>query len=282
MPFLFLYGPTGTGKSECVQACFAKKYQSPYLILSLSVILSEKQFYEKILSFFVDSNILPKSVLTCLSTCDTLADFLTLLASQEKFALKNAFSSPIYIILERVDRLLKNFPHLIPPLVRFREFLPWLNLSWIWLSRLSWDKYIAQAHGIFPISIYFPPYTQTELMAILKNDFQCPLKSAKLPDATISSYTDFFDGFISLILKIFYPFCQNVLELRKISATLLPKYAQPVQSGSIPLNDVQGLYKAIQPFLKLGQYQFFQFLSLNRAPEKSLITEQGYTSATLL
>ena len=219
----------------------------------MQVILTERQFYGKILTMF-----------DIYDSCDQLTDFIHYLRTTTSSHNYSLLLPPMYVVLDDAERLLKNFSHLIAPLLRIREFVPGLNLCWIFISRLSWDKYIPFAHGVYPVILNFPSYKTLELYEILKLDMKQPFaeKEAAL------AFETFYHGFLALVLRVFHPFCNQINELRKICTFLFPKYYEPVKQGEIGMSDSHALYKAIQPALKLGQLQFCQFVSQTKAPEK--------------
>ena len=263
IPTLFVFGSTGAGKSTCVRHILQPPFTAQVAIISMHVILTERQFYGKILSLFGCQDV----------ACDQLTDFIHLLKRHTKDTSSNCDPAPpVYVVLDDAERLLKNFPHLIAPLLRIREFVPRVNLCWILISRVSWDKYIPVAHGVYPVMLHFPCYKPLELFDILKLDMKQPFAD----EEQAAAFTTFYHGFLSLVLRVFHPFCNQINELRKICSFLFPKYYDPVQQGKIPMSDAQALYKAIQPALKLGQLQFSQFVSQTKASEK--LSNAGYTA----
>lgn len=271
MPNLFVFGPSGTGKSAVLRHLFQGPFSAPTVFLSFKRILTEGQLFERICSslnaFCAESSYDASSFATSRG-CDQFFDFLYYMSQLPTSLFKE---QPIYIIFDDADRMLKEFPDLVGPFMRLRQFLPHLNICCIFSSSLHWDKYLSYAHSVVPVLVPFPAYRKDELMEILMLEMRQPFREPNLAQ----EYVKFYGGFLELVLKVFFPFCNQLNELRKIVRFLFPKYAAPVVSGALELSDSGGLYKAIQPSLRLGQLQFRDFVALSPSmPAKMLEARQ--------
>uniref|UniRef100_T2MJ17 Origin recognition complex subunit 5 n=1 Tax=Hydra vulgaris TaxID=6087 RepID=T2MJ17_HYDVU len=220
---IFIYGNSATGKTLVTK----KVIQSSglqYSSVSCTECFNSKLIYQKILSDAGHSS--EKS-------CSTMMDFCRYLA-QCTFAL---LGQPFCIILDKAERLRKMDCNLLPSFLRLGE-LTKLDISVLFISELIYEKFVTSSGFYEPIKIHFKNYAKDQLKDIMTYD--CPDDFS----------TDFYKGYVTAIVDVFFHITNNLTELRHLATVNFSKYCEPIVEGEIDKNDYRRLWAKIMPHLK--------------------------------
>ncbi|XP_054707755.1 origin recognition complex subunit 5-like [Uloborus diversus] len=229
-PSLFIYGHTSTGKTMLVTRIM-QGFNLSHVWINCHVACSSQLVLKAIVRELSDGD----SKIKALTFCD-LVQFL-------KRTLKDR-SETTYFIFDDVDVLRKEDAFLLTSLLKLQD-LTGVNVCSIFISQLPWEKFRNQIISFHPICLYFPNYTKEQICEILSQD--CPPDYQK----------NFYNGYISVIMKTFYTVTRNLSELRHLAQTYFGKYCEPIsQDPDYEISSLK-LWKNIEPTLREAMHSVY-------------------------
>lgn len=257
IPSLFIFGGHDTCKTTILKYHLQSGFNAPVSYVHCSSILSEKLLYEKILSQLKSwYEKKPSCSIQINPRCEYLHEFMNKLSDIVQQEIR-----PIYIVLDDSDILLDHYPALISPFLHLSELLnsKSKHISTILIGRLCWDRYASIVQtGIRPVIVHFPSYSKSELATILS------LNSTEIVSLSRENYHQL----VEMILHVFYPNCNNLSELQRIISFVYSKYIVPIIDTNCSKLDMTKMFKTINPWLKLANQNYFQFVSFH--PKKEI------------
>lgn len=226
---LYIYGITNTGKTSVVTRSL-QVLNIKHSVVNLIRCNTIRLLFEEILSQLNNSD--SDSEYQTFK-CDSLMEFLPLLK-------KCVSTEKIVLVLDKAERLRNMDMNLFPAFLRLRE-LSGLNVSVIFISTLEFCKLIQKMNVAIPIILHFRQYTREETLKILMKN---------LNKSILDAGDDFYMNYLNVLLSVFYRNCRDLCELLYQAQLNLPKYCEPVISGTIKPNDVSKLWHKIAPTLK--------------------------------
>ncbi|KAK3919821.1 Origin recognition complex subunit 5 [Frankliniella fusca] len=226
---IFLVGHKSSGKSYTLMKVL-QSLGTHFASVNCVEGYVPRLLFESILSQIARENLSPAS------RCDDIMDFilqLKVIADEH-----NLHNKIIAVVLEGSERLRDMNANLLPALMRLQELSCLKKICVIFLSDLLWDKFIPCGGLPPPIQIYFPQYSQSDILKILALD-----KPKDYP-------ADFYLNYLQLFVAVFLRSCRDLTELRFKAAENFSKYCEPIEKGEIDINDSSKLWKHISPHLK--------------------------------
>lgn len=222
-PSLFIYGHTATGKTY-LMCNIMKDLKLPHAWVDCHETNTARQIFKSIIQQLSDDSDYHDKIY---NNCD--------LVNIIKKILKNR-TETTYIIFDSAEVFCKE-DALISIFVRLQD-LTKTNICTIFLSELPWTKYRNVMNSFNPISLHFPNYSRDQISEILSQD--CPSDHSK----------NFYEGYISVILKTFFTVTRNLRELRHIAEIHFEKYCEPLaEDPDLEVSNMK-LWKNIEPTLR--------------------------------
>lgn len=162
--------------------------------------------------------------------------------------------SPTYIVFDNVEVIYHRHPQLISLLLRFHE-LSLGNIGCIFVSNIEWHRYMVWAEGISPVQVWFEPYTPEEMVSILSRTVPSRKKTL-------------VQQLSSMVVQIFYPLRNNLLELKKIVHLVYLMYEEATKKLG---NDETKTFKYIQPLVQKILKMYSDMISLGTCENLSTI-----------
>lgn len=222
-PSLFIYGHTSTGKTLVISKLL-QDLNAPHVWINC---------HESYTSQTLFTNVVQKlsSVNEDIKKIGNICEFVNFL----KIKLKDV-NETTYLILDCAEVLRKEDPFLLSVLSRLQE-LTRVNVCTIFISELPWIKFRTQINSFNPIVLNFPNYSKSQMCEILNRD--CPSDYA----------TDFYEGYVNVIMKTFFTVTRNLSELRHLAQINFEKYCEPLDEDPDDVNSLK-LWRNIEPTLK--------------------------------
>lgn len=230
---VFLHGHSGTGKTLVAR----------HVLQCLGVLTSHincievycpQVLFEAVLSQLTGSVPSLTTGQSSSISCDSLGEFVHHLAT-----VSHTLGQPrMAIMLEHSERLRDCAANILPGLCRLQELTPDVNITVIFMSTLSLEKFRISTGFMEPLVVHFPQYSKDELLKILE----------KLRPPTTSE--EFFKNYISLVLSVFYHATRDLAELMHQVQQHFEVYCEPVVQGEVEEDDVRRLWRNIEPHLK--------------------------------
>eukprot|EP00058_Branchiostoma_floridae_P011778 XP_002597266.1 hypothetical protein BRAFLDRAFT_260887 [Branchiostoma floridae] len=233
-PRVFLYGPTGSGKSHVISSIL-NTLKLPHALVNCVECYTSRLLYDHILNQVALVTPAPDNDYTNYSRCDNMNDFVkTLRTVIEDRELQE---ETMYIVLDKAERLREMDMNILPAFLRLGE-LTGCNVCVVLLTEIVWEKFRAGTGMCEPLVLHFPDYTKDELLEILSSD--CPTGYTK----------DFYMSYINIVLSVFYMACRNLNEIRHLALLNFPKFCEPIKKGEATEEDVHKLWRNIEPHLR--------------------------------
>lgn len=241
---VYIYGPSSTGKSSIVTSVL-DNLGIQHVRINLIECYSPKILFESILNQLSGHKVDSFKGLPY-AKCDNIMDFI--------FNLKKCASevdlNNTVIVLDKAERLRNMEYNLLPSFLKFQE-ISQLPISVILVSEIMFEKYYSKFVVDEPIKVYFPQYTQDELLEILCLDHE------NVKDATHDHFgetfeisNEFYENYLNIFLSVFYRSCRDLSELRYMSKLNFLKYCEPIAKGQYKFDDSMALWRNISPILK--------------------------------
>ncbi|KAE8744212.1 hypothetical protein FOCC_FOCC009132 [Frankliniella occidentalis] len=245
---IFLTGHKSSGKSYTLMKVL-DSLNIRYASVNCVEGYMPRLLFESILSQIVGETVPPSA------RCENIMEFIL----QLKIIADNhdLHESVIAVVLEGSDRLRDMNPNLLPALMRLQELSCLKKVCVILLSDVLWDKFAPSGGLPPPIQIYFPQYSQNDILKILSLD-----KPKDYP-------ADFHSNYLQLFVAVFLRSCRDITELRYKAAENFSKYCEPIERGEIDINDSGKLWKHISPHLKAS----LQMIYMRFETGKKIATE---------
>ena len=234
-PPLYVYGMSGTGKTEVVRATVAAVageddgvgYADAAVTHDMRSLL--ETLYAGIVSHVPgpDNRFAPSP-----APVRNLASFVSALQANVPPG------GRVYIVLDNVEVVAELNHLLLPGLLRLGE-LSGLPVSVVLISEVVWDKLRYHTGSREPIPFHFAPYSAETTVDVLARMVDHPPQEA-----------DLFASFAKLIYDVFSVSSRSVPELAHIVSSLYHVYAAPVRNGDISADASSALFDAIKPYLQ--------------------------------
>lgn len=255
-PAVYLHGPPGAGKTTILQELLTHQ-NITYAYIDCIEYYTAKLLFETILNKLRKYEITKENNFQNYAECDSIEDFIEELNCLEH-------DRPYVLILKNHERINAINKNILPVFVRLNQIAMKINISMVLLGCKPL-LYAASMRGLTDmICIHCSQYTKDELMEILflQEDFlRERLKSIFVANNSekqqerlqiIDSLNDeFFTGYFSTFLNMFYGICRNVRELLCLSNENFPAYCEPVMNGTLQRKEQRKLWNHIEgPFQK--------------------------------
>lgn len=222
-PSLFIYGHTATGKTLVVSKIL-QDLNAPHIWINCHESYSSLTLFQNVVKKFSSSGEESKKI-------NNICEFVNFL----KMKLKDA-SETTYLVFDCAEVLRKEDPFLLSVLSRLQE-LTRVNVCTVFISELPWGKFRSQISSFNPLLLNFPNYSKSQMSEILA--CECP------PDYD----TDFYEGYVNVIMKTFYTVTRNLSELKHLAKINFDKYCEPLEEDDGDVNSLK-LWKNIEPTLR--------------------------------
>lgn len=252
---IFLYGHVATGKTLIVNELLN------YLEYNFSTINciehpNGRHMYEYILTDLASYKLSSSDAFKVYQKCDNFLNFVYHLRS-----IAEADDRPIFVVLDKCERMRDMDINLLPAFLRLRE-LSGVNVCTILVSDVIWEKYYPKTGMPEPIKIHFSQYTREELAQIL---------FMHKPDG----YGDaFYKNYLNLFLSVFFRFCRDLNELRYMARINYAKYVEPIESGRCDVNDVNALWRNISGVFKTNLEVIYLRVSTDDFVERTQLSRE--------
>lgn len=257
-PSVYVHGPPGVGKTSLLTKFL--NYQSiTYAYIDCIEYYTAKLLFESILNKLNGHVISREENYESHAKCDTMEVFIERLNSLHN-------EKPYVIILKNHIRIADIDANILPVFMRLNQVAPGLNIACILLGCRPL-LHQATMQGLPEVTyIHCDQYSKTDLIKIL--DLQCnQLKQClkrvfagdDIPDEVRQQRleiidgleTEFYYGYFSIFIDMFYGLCRNVRELLYMSNDNFPAYCRPVLQGVISPTDSRKLWINMkEPFQK--------------------------------
>jgi len=289
---LLVHGPCGGGKSSIVRS-IVEHFQIPTAYIDCVASPSDRSIYESILNQLAQHTPSTSSNFMNWSQCSTPATFI---ASMRQIA--RARRGRLCIILDKAERLGRNvawLQTLLSVSVLCEEFA--VNIIFVAATAFP-DESISQWTPMADFScmlrVYFPGYTQPQLMSVIKRDACNVVARAKnmktRPNHTPRAFDDVggthrlhartpvlgpasspqpvplmvsadlaaaFEEFTCTFVNFFSAVCRDTHELRHLARELFPKYIKPAVIGDVPLSNSRQLFQEARQLLRVSLRQVY-------------------------
>ncbi|XP_055533394.1 origin recognition complex subunit 5 [Wyeomyia smithii] len=259
-PAVYLYGHTSTGKSTILRAFLSLLRNTKYAVLNAIECYTNKILFESIINRLQSHTLCAKNCYASLASVDCMKDFVGQLQGFD-----TQFS--YILVLENAERVRDMDHNVLPMLLRLPE-VTGLNISVLLVSDLPFEKYYIRT-GLSPvIKLFVSEYSKSDILTILKNDFQRVQnqlnanikRKSDLSDDGIQSRLnilnslteDFYENYLNIFLSVFFKVCRDLKELQLVSLECYQSYCEPVLDGTIASNDVTKLWRHISKTMKLA------------------------------
>lgn len=256
-PSVYLHGPPGIGKTSILTK-FLTHQNIIFAYIDCIEYYTSKLLLESILNKLRKHEITKANNFQNFAPCNSMEDFIEELNLLEP-------DQPYILILKNHERINGIDKSILPVLVRLNQVAMKINMSVILLGCKPL-LHAASMRGLTDlIYIHCSHYTMNEMIEILflqQNFLRERLKSIfveHLDDLSArderlqiiqSLQDDFFSGYFSAFLNVFYGVCRNVRELLCLCNENFAAYCQPVMDGTLNKKESRKLWNNIQ-----GQFQ---------------------------
>ncbi|KAG7192208.1 uncharacterized protein KQ657_001926 [Scheffersomyces spartinae] len=131
---------------------------------------------------------------------------------------------------------------LLAGLLRLHEQAPFNDITVVVITTSEPPSEVV-THGV--PTIYFRPYTQDEVTAILQG--KQFVEEAKLSDGRAENYLEFWNQFAKMVVDLFFSYTgSDVSTLLDIALKSWPKFIAPVVEGKYPATDFLRVYRDLK------------------------------------
>jgi origin recognition complex subunit 5 len=256
LPPLFVFGPSGTGKTSVLRHLMTV-LNARYAMVNCLECNNQRLIYHCILTQIQSQRS---------HSCGDFSRFLEVLRAELKCP---STDERTFLIFDNVQRLRREFNLIFTAFLRLDQLIT-LNVCTIFISNVAYAELRNETGGREPLSIYFPAYSdKTIITKIICLDEPPPIAhnesgsfiSDEVPHKTL------FQEFVALVVEVFLPASSSINELRHLASRLYPKYVYPLLSGQVSLNEKTKLYTFIKPYLQ----QVLQSISLREVSFSDVI-----------
>lgn len=235
-PSLFVYGHSACGKTEAVRC----------LIKALGILMAwidGRECYAADVMYQLALQRIGLAISSDTehsSRCDDADEFVRQVRN-----LVQADSKPVVLVVDQAEQLCRcTSPGPLPVLLGLSD-LASRPITTIFISSLPWEDSKPAIHLSTPIQIYFPPYTQAELVNILSRD------------CVDSCHQEPFDAFVKLFSSTMRSHCTNLRDLRCLVRQIFPKFVEPVTTNEVSAANIHLLWQKVQPFMRHTLRDYF-------------------------
>lgn len=257
---VYLYGDIRTGKSVILAEFFKQLSTIKSVIIDCIECYTSKIIYETILNELFEHELSADKNYAPRARCENARDFLEVI---KLLPLEN--QQPIVIVFDNAERLRDVEANVLELFLRLQEMTS-LNVCCLFVSIIPMEKLYPKESFLMPITLYWPKYSQNDILQILKSKFgyykevllQRLTHNPKLNKEEIAKRTalihnlniNFFENYLNIFLSIFFRTCRDLKELMCISRDCFEKYCEPILDGTVEPNDARKLYTNILNTLK--------------------------------
>ena len=288
LPFMYIYGHTGTGKSSIVQETL-RGTKTNHAYINCVTVSSARELFDMILDQ-LDDNASQQANQTDSSdsranpnsggavdvgnssafSATSVTAFVNLLRDQ------TSTDHATYIVLDGLQYLTgMNALHsgdgggscnggdkngLVAQFVRLQQICR-RNIGVIIIGQSAWSHASLSAGGLEPQSVLFPTYTKQEIIQILANE--CPSAPDNLVLPSTVSLSNVFRIFLEQIHSLYHDVVNDLRQFRYLARRLFPLYISPAtrsrsDSSYIPANDASRLQMRMENVYRYMRTRIFQ------------------------
>lgn len=258
---IFIYGASGTGKTKVLTSLIRHTIDNA-IVVNCNECFSSKILFETILNGIFNHKPSSENQYTPYAKCNSARDFFDSLEQCDP-------SESYVIVIDAAEMLWKMEHNILPIFLRLQE-LSDLNVCCVLISTQHIDLMTPKDGLESTIVIYWPQYTQKEILNIMLDKFadykafvrkkMVPEDGANVSDleAKVSAMDiNFFESFLHLFLNVTLRSCRNIRELLLSSRDCFQKYCEPILKQNVDMTDVQKLYRNISDVLKKSTMKTF-------------------------
>ncbi|KAH6817928.1 origin recognition complex protein 5 [Perilla frutescens var. frutescens] len=262
---LFAYGGASTGKTSIILSIF-RHMKRPLIYCSCVSCYNPRILFESILNQLLLHRKNESGGYSSAKRCEKPSDFVNLLRetltslidslkkntgkSSSKKSSSQVNGRMVYLIFDNLE-LVRDWDKsdtIIPLLFNLHNILKISEVGLIFISRASLDTFPSDTGFVEPFPVYFPDYTEDDLLQIFMRNQANP----KL-----------YSSFLDLVLRPFYRITRQVDELSTAFSPLFKKYCEPLGDlVNVPSEDMKRkLFSHLQPFISLSLNETFTISS---------------------
>lgn len=257
LPYIYVYGDNGTGKSSVISALM---HHIPSKTIHIDCVecYTSKIIFETVLNGLFDHHLTAANNYASYAKCDNAREFVE--------ALRKLDTTVSYVIvLDDAQRLRDLEANVFTVFLRLRETTT-LNICCLFVAALPLEKLYPTVGIPLPMVVHWPNYTQKEILKILLGKFKQykgDLSAIYVADANITFQEGrrrediinglqiaFFENYLNLFLKSCFQRCRDLKQLHVLSRDCFKKYCEPIIDGTTEYTDVVALYNHISGALR--------------------------------
>lgn len=171
-----------------------------------------------------------------LNLCESIPGFLVAL---EMFKQSTGYRDHHVLVLDRFDQSMEAHADLLAGLLRMHEQAPFNDITVVVITTSEPPSEVV-THGV-PM-VYFRPYTQDEVTAILQDKRLAPAQNV---DA--QNYIEFWNQFAKMVVDLFFSYTGSDLSiLQDIARKSWPQFIKPVIEGEYAATDFLKVYRDLK------------------------------------
>jgi hypothetical protein len=290
LPFLYIYGHTGTGKSSVVQETL-RGIRANHVFVNCVGVSSARELYDMVLNQLYDNEAASsgagKPDVASASAVESVGSTNAYSASAYSATSVTAFVNILrertteniatYIVLDGMQYLTgmsasgsrgggggssnggdKN--GMVAQLARLQEICG-RNIGVVIIGQSAWSHASLSAGGLEPQNVFFPTYTQSEMIRILLRE--CPPKPRGLDLPGSLSFASVFKSFLEQIYSLYHDVVNDLRQFRYLAQRLFPIYLSPAMldtsdSAFLPISDVSRLQMRMENAYRHMRTRIFQ------------------------
>ncbi|KAJ1744193.1 hypothetical protein LPJ68_000253 [Coemansia sp. RSA 1086] len=242
-PFIFIYGPSATGKTSVIRSLFTHYDQSGqrYAYINGVECFTPRLLFERVLNAWAGHVPSLDNKFANYTRCENTVEFV----NNVHDLLHDKQGQTHYIIIDQAERLRDRGPMLLTMLLRLSE-LTNASICTVLVSNVVWDKFRPRHGGALePTLVFFSNYTKQQILSIIEKD--CPKDEPP----------KFFLTFVDAIYEVFHRNCVDLDELRHLVTMLYPKFVQPVYEKQANRSEFTRLFKLCQPYFSAASERLY-------------------------
>ena len=290
LPFLYVYGHTGTGKSSVVQETL-RGIRANHVFVNCVGVLSARELFDMVLNQLDNNEAASGNAgqLDDLSAAASEAGGSTSAYSASAYSATSvtAFvnilrdrttkNNATYIVLDGMQYLAgmsnsgssgggggssnggdKN--GMVAQLARLQEICG-RNIGVMIIGQSAWSHASLSAGGLEPLSVFFPTYTQAQMITILLRECPPMPQSLSLPGGL--SFASVFKSFLKQIYSLYHDVVNDLRQFRYLAQRLFPIYLSPAMLDAsdpafLPVADVSRLQMRMENAYRHMRTRIFQ------------------------
>ena len=166
-------------------------------------------------------------------------NFASFVTQMEKFNRQTGYSDQHVLVLDRIDQCMESAMEYLAAFAKMREQTLIKNITVVFVIATDIPKEVVTMN--LP-QVYFPPYTEDELITILQSSQLCVFGDDNI-DNNPASY-DFWCQYIKTVVDLFYVYTGSDMSLlMHICLKCWDRFTDPVRSGKWGVEDFLMVYR---------------------------------------